>query len=418
MTGVGATPVPLAPASRDTARIFVLRSLRAFGFGFLGVLLALYLERFGFGAPEIGLYLSLATLGGIGVNFAFSRLADRRGRRRILALAAALYTLAGILLAVAQGPVLLLLAAIVGAVPPGGNGLFSAVEQAMLGSHAAERRTQIFSLYGFLGTGAMAAGSLAAGLPDVFAAHGMSVMTAFRLMMALYAVLGLAMIALAASLSPAVEAPPAAAPVHGSEAAGVAPKRSVFGLGRSHRIMVQMASLFVADAFGSALVTTALLVYWLHARFGLGAAQLALLFAATQVLSAISILLAAPLARRIGLINTAVWTHIPSSLFLMAVPLMPSAAPAVVLLLARGLLVQMDVPTRQAYIASVVDPEERAAAAGVTTMGYQVGQLAGPAVGGVTLVAGALGTFFLAGGIKIAYDLTLWQLFRHVPPRT
>lgn len=398
----------------DTARILLIRSLRAFGFGFLGVLLALYLERFGFGAVQIGLYLSLATLGGIGMNFAFSRLADRYGRRRVLALAAVLYALAGTLLAFAHGPVLLLLAAVAGTVPPGGNGLFSAVEQAMLGGHLPARRTRVFALYGFLGSGAMAAGSLSAGLPDVLAAHGWPLMTAFRLMMGIYAVLGLVMAGLASSLGPAVEVSMGAKP----HASAEVPRRSMFGLGRSHRLMMQMASLFVFDAFGTSLVTTSLLVYWLHAHFGLSTGHLALLFAGTQVLAAVSMLLAAPLADRIGLINTAVWTHIPSSLMLMAVPLMPSAAPAVVLLLARALLVQMDVPTREAYIASVVDPEERAAAAGVTTMGYQVGQLTGPAVGGITLVAGALGTFFLAGGIKIAYDLTLWQLFRHVPPRT
>ncbi len=399
--------------TKDTARLLTLRSLRAFGFGFLAVLLALYLERFGFGPVQIGLYLSLATLGGIGTNFAFSRLADRYGRRRVLALAAILYTLSGILLAIAQGPVLLLLAAVIGAVPPGGNGLFSAVEQAMLGGHAAAKRMRIFAIYGFLGSGAMAAGSLAAGLPDVLAAHGWPLMAAFRVMMGLYAVLGLTMVVIASSLSPAVEA----VPNHEDEG-GESPARSLFGLGRSHRLMVQMATLFVFDAFGSALVTTSLLVYWLHAHFGLSAGHLALLFAGTQVLAAISMLLAVPLARRIGLINTAVWTHIPSSLFLMAVPFMPSAGPAIILLLARALLVQMDVPTNDAYIASVVDPDERAAAAGVTTMGYQTGQLAGPAVGGLTLAAGAVGTFFLAGGIKIAYDLTLWQLFRHVPPRT
>lgn len=409
--------IATSPAAADTTRIFVLRSLRAFGFGFLAVLLALYLERFGFGAAQLGLYLSLATLGGIGTNLLFSRLADRRGRRRILALAAALYTLAGILLAVAQGPVLLLLAALAGAVPPGGNGLFSAVEQAMLGSHAAERRTRMFAVYGFLGTAATAAGSLAAGLPDFLAAHGMPVMVAFRVMMAFYAVLGVAMVSLALSLTPSVEAPPSQA-TDPADAAETAPKRSFFGLGRSHSMILRMSGLFVADAFGSALVTTALLVYWLHQQFGMGASSLALLFAATQVLAAISLLLAVPVAKRIGLINTAVWTHIPANLCLIAVPFAPSAAPAVVLLLIRGLLSQMDVPTRQAYVASVVDPEERAAAAGVTTLGYQVGQLAGPAVGGVTFVAGAVAPFLMAGGVKIAYDLTLWYLFRHIPPRT
>jgi MFS family permease len=408
----------MTPTRADTTRIFVLRSLRAFGFGFLGVLLALYLERFGFGAAQIGLYLSLATLGGIGVNLAFSRLADRRGRRRVLALAALLYAVAGLLLALAQGPVWLLLAAVAGSVPPGGNGLFSAVEQAMLGSHASARRTSVFALYGFLGSGATAAGSLAAGLTDLLSAHGIAITVAFRLMMALYAVLGLAMVGLALSLSPAVEAVPATVGESDTSGAQSSPKPGFLGLGRSRRMMLQMAGLFVADAFGSALVTTALLVYWLHNRFGMGAGSLAVLFAATQVLAAISLLLAVPVSKRIGLINTAVWTHIPSSLCLIAVPFMPSAAPVVALLLVRGLLAQMDVPTRQAYIASVVDPEERAAAAGVTTLGYQVGQLAGPTVGGATLVAGALAPFLMAGGIKIAYDLTLWYLFRHVPPRT
>ncbi len=398
----------MSPSKSDTRRIYALRSLRAFGFGYLAVLLPLDLGRFGFGAAAVGGYLSLATLGGLLLNLLLARRADRSGRRRTLAIASGLLAAAGTLLALAQGPVLLLVAAICGTVPPGGNGLFSAVEQGMLGGHAGQRRTSVFALYGFLGSGATAAGSLAAALPDLLAAHGVGVMAAFRLMFALYAAIGLGCVVLSLRLGPEVEAA-------GAEQAA---QRSFFGLGRSHGLMVRMAALFVADAFGGSLVTTSLLVFWLHARFGMTASSLAALFAGVQVLAAASLLLAPLVAKRIGLINTAVWTHIPSSLLLMGVPLVGAAAPAAALLLARGLLVEMDIPTRQSYIAAVVDPEERAAAAGVTTMGRQVGQLLGPAVGGLALAAGALVPFLLAGAIKIGYDLSLWRLFRGIPERS
>lgn len=370
------------------------------------MLLPLYLQRFGFGAAALGLYLSLATLGGLLVNLAFSRRADRWGRRRTLAVAGLLYAGAGALLGLAHSAVLLVLAAILGAVPPGGNGLFSAVEQAMLGGHHGHRRTTVFSVYGFVGAGATAAGSLAAGLPDWLAVHGLGAMGGLRAMLGLYVLIGLVCLGLALSLGRGVEA-------------GVVTQRvSFFGLGRSHGIMLRMAGLFVADSFGGSMVTTSLLVYWLHVHFGMQAASLAVLFAAIEVLAAISLLLAAPVARRIGLINTAVWTHIPSSVFLIGVPLVGAAAPASGLLLARGLLASMDIPTRQSYIAAVVDPDERAAAAGVTTLGRQVGQLAGPAVGGVALATGALVPFLAAGAIKISYDLALWALFRRIPPRS
>jgi Na+/melibiose symporter-like transporter len=233
-------------------------------------------------------------------------------------------------------------------------------------------------------------------------------------MMAGYAAIGCAIVILALALGEGVEAlPPALA-----QAAGQERPRRFLGLHRSRDAMLKMAGLFVADSFGSGVVTTALLVYWLHSRLGMDDASLALLFAGVSVASTLSFPLAVPLARRMGLINTAVWTHIPSSLCLAAVPLVGSATPAAVLLLVRGLLVQMDVPTRQAYIASVVDSDERAAAAGLTSLGQQVGAFAGPAVGGYALAAGAAVPFLLAAGVKIAYDLTLWQLFRRVPART
>ncbi|HVB10057.1 MAG TPA: MFS transporter [Bacillota bacterium] len=403
------TDAPREPTRRDTRLIYAARSLRAFGFGYIGVLLALYLQHFGFGAATLGLYLSLAALCGAGTTFAFSRIADRVGRRRILMLAAALYAACGLLLFLAQGPVLILLAALPGTIPPGGNGLFSAVDQAMLGGHDGSRRTSVFALYGFLGSGATTLGSLAAGLPAwLHASGGVPLLTGYRGMMALYAVLGLAIIGVAALLGDGVEAGPR------PEVA----RPTFLGLHRSRGPILTMAALFVADSFGSGMVATALLVYWLHTRLGMDDASLALLFAAVSVCSTISFPLSVPLAKRIGLINTAVWTHIPSSVFLAAVAFVPSVPAVVVLLLLRGLLVQMDVPTRQAYIAAVVDPDERAAAAGVTTLGQQVGSFAGPAAGGFTLTLGPAVPLVIAAGVKIAYDLTLWQQFRHVPTRT
>lgn len=395
---------------KDIGFVLTIRTLRAFGFGYLGVLLALYLPRFGLGAVGIGLYLSLATLSGIALNILFLRIMDTVGRRRVMTVAAALYAVAGVLLMVANGPLVLVLAALAGSIPPGGDGLFSAAEQAMIGSVSQSARPALFGRYGLLGSAASAVGLLAAGLPALITHPGFGVMSAYRLMMALYAAIGLCVLLLVLLLSPAVEHGRGAA--RSADPAVKGPSR--VGLGRSHGIMMRMAGLFVADSFGSALITTSLLAYWLSIRFGLGASTLALLFFGIRVLSTASYPLAIILSKRIGLINTAVYTHIPSSMLLMAVPFVPGVGWVAALLLVRGLLVEMDVPTRQAYISAVVDPEERAAAAGVTTIGRQVGQLAGPALGGFVLATVSSVTFVAAGAIKIAYDLALWVSFRHI----
>lgn len=401
---------------RDLSLLYAMRSLRAFGFAAVGVLLALYLPRFGLGATALGAYLSLTVLTAIALNALLVGRVDRLGRRRVLVLAATLYALAGFALALARGPALLLIAALLGALPPGGDGVFSTTEQAIIGNVPSAGRPIVFGRYGLVGSIAGSAGLLAAGVPALLAARGILPLgLGERLAMAAYGLIGLGVIALALAMDRSVEA----AHVARSGLGAAMPSRPSppprLGLGRSRRLLSQMAALFAADAFGSAMVTTTLLTYFLHTRFGLGAVTIALVLFASRLMATVSYPLAVRLGRRIGMINTAVWTHIPSSLLLVGVGLVAAPIWAAVLLVGRGLLVEMDVPTRQAFISGAVDPEERSAAAGLTTLGRQAGQLAGPLAGGFALGLAAPVLFSVAAGVKIAYDLALWVLCRRVP---
>jgi len=396
-------------SARDITVLYLIRAIRAAGFGALGVLLAVYLPSFGLHPATLGAYLSLTVLTALALNAFLLARVDAIGRRRVLAFAAALYGVAGAALALAHGPALLVVAALTGALPPGGDGVFSMVEQAIIGNVDATERPAVFGRYGLVGSLAGSAGVLAAGVPALLAARsGLGLLGAERGAMVAYALLGVLALALTFTLGPAVE-------YAGDTRAPAEPRAPARSLGRSRRLLVSMAGLFSADAFGSAMVTTTLIGYWLHERYGLGPGALALVFFAARMAASVSYPIAIWLGRRIGLINTAVWTHIPSSLLLAALPLAGGVPGVAGLLVARGLLVEMDVPTRQAFISGAVDPEERAAAAGITTLGRQVGQLAGPAAGGLALALSAPALFALAAGVKIAYDLALWGLCRKVP---
>lgn len=406
----------MQPNGRDIPLVYAIRSLRAFGFAALGVLLALYLPRFGLGAAALGAYLSLTVLTATGMNALLLSRVDRIGRRRVLALAAVLYALAGLALALARGPVLLVAAALFGTLPPGGDGLFSMAEQAIIGNVDASKRPAVFGRYGLAGPVAASAGLLAAGVPSLLSRRGgVPIALAERGGMAVYAVLGLGVpvLVLVLSLGPEVEAaggPARSAPAAAAGGAGRPP-----AMGRSRGLLLRLAGLFAADSFGSAMVTVTLLAYGLHARFGLGAGPIALLLVASRAMASVPYPLAIWFGRRVGMINTAVWRHIPSSLLLAALALVGAPAGAAALLIARGRLVEMDVPTRQAFISGAVEPEERAAAAGITTLGRQVGQLAGPLAGGLALTLAAPVLFTLAAAVKSAYDLALWGLCRTVP---
>jgi MFS family permease len=395
--------------TRDGRLLFMGRALRTFGFGYLSVILTLYLARRGLSTLQIGAVLTATLVEDALATTALAAIADRVGRRRVLMLTPLFITLAGALLALARQPWLLMIAAVVGTLSPGGQeaGPFSPLEQAALPEAARrEALTRAFAWYNVCGFLPAALGALAAGA-WLSAARwlGADRMAAYHGLLWLYATSGLALSLLYARLSPAVEArrhSPDVQPAH-------------LGLHRSRRIVAQLAGLQAVDALAGGFVVQSLLVYWFHLRYGVGPEVLGPLFFGTNLLSAVSFLVAARVADRFGLLNTMVFTHLPSNVLLALVPLLPSLPLAAATLLARHLLSQMDVPTRQAYTMALVAPDERSAAAGFTTSARAMAQAVAPVFSGLTMARAAMGLpFFLAGGLKIAYDLALYFRFRGV----
>src|SRR5512137_392607 len=406
-----------ARPSRDVALLFATRSLRLFAYGFLAVVLVLYLSEAGLSEGRIGLLLSLTLLGDTALSLWITTHADRIGRRRMLLLGAAMMVLAGVLFAATTSFWVLLFAATIGIISPAGNevGPFLAIEQAALAQAVpAEERTRVLSWYALAGSLATALGSLAGGtLSRALQAAGATPLAANRAVVLGYAALGALLLLLFARLGPGVE-PPAAARVE---------KRPSFlepglGLHGSRRVVFRLSSLFALDAFAGGFVVQSFVAWWFHARFGTDEGMLGAIFFGANVLAGISALSAGWLARRFGLVNTMVFTHLPSNVLLLLVPLMPTFPLAVGVLLLRFSVSQMDVPTRQSYTMAVVTPAERSAAAGVTGIARTVGSSLAPLLAGPLYAVPALAglPFLLAGGLKIAYDLVLWRAFRAVVP--
>lgn len=382
-----------------------------FAYGILGVILVLYLAATGLAEARIGVLLTLTFLGDAAITLWLSTRADRWGRRRVLVAGAGLMALGGGVLALTGDFTLLLFGATVGVISPTGGevGPFLAVEQACLAQLIADRdRTRWFAWYNVAGYGATALGALAGGwLAEYFQRGGWTALASYRLLLGGYGVLGLVIGGLSWQLGTQVEV------------TAVAAKAGRFlGLGASRGTVFRLSALFSLDSFGGGFIVQSFLAYWLHRRFGAGEAALGGIFFGANLLSGLSALAAVPLARRIGLVNTMVWTHLPSNVLLMGVPLMPSFGWAVTLLLLRHTISQMDVPTRQSYVNAVVPAEERSAANGVTGTARQLGTALAPLLAGPMLGVAALSSlpFFVAGGLKIIYDLTLWRSFRAVKP--
>jgi MFS family permease len=402
--------------TRDGRLLFAGRALRTFGFGYLSVILTLYLADRGLSAPQIGAVLTATLVEDALATTFLAAVADRLGRRRVLVFTSLLITLAGVLLAVADAPWLLMVAAIVGTLSPGGQeaGPFSPLEQAILPETVPRQtRTRAFAWYNVFGFLPAALGALAAGA-WLGAAHwlGHGELAAYSGLLWLYAGSGILLSLLYTRLSPAVEVPPGKE----GERDGRREGRARMGLHRSRGIVLQLAGLQAVDALAGGFVVQSLLVYWFHKRYGVGPEVLGPLFFGTNLLSAVSFLVAARVADRFGLLNTMVFTHLPSNALLAIVPLLPSFPLAAVALLARHLLSQMDVPTRQAYTMALVAPDERSAAAGFTTSARAMAQAVAPVFSGFALARAATGLpFFLAGGLKIVYDVALYFRFRRVP---
>jgi MFS family permease len=401
----------LAGLDRDGRLLFATRAARMFAYGSVAVVLVLYLAALGIPDPAIGLLLSLTLVGDTVISLWLTTHADRVGRRRVLLAGAALMVGAGVVFAITREPLLLLLAATIGVISPSGNevGPFLAVEQAALAQRIpGARRTSVFAWYNLVGSVATAIGALGSGLlAGALQAGGTAPLESYRAVIVAYAAIGVLLALGFLGLSGAVEA-------EVSEHATIATR---LGLHRSRRVVLRLSALFSLDAFGGGFVTQSLMAYWFHLRWGVEPAVLGAIFFGANILAAISALSASALAARFGLIRTMVYTHLPSNVLLILVPLMPNLPLAIVVLLARFSISQMDVPTRQSYTISVVDPDERSAAAGVTgiarTIGASVSPLiAAPLVGMASLAAVP---FYLAGGLKIVYDLTLYRLFKSSP---
>ena len=406
----------LRALSADARLLFVTRITRLFAYGLLSIVLVLYLTALGFGDAQVGILLSLTLLGDTAISFWLTTRADRLGRRRMLLIGAALMVLAGVIFASTDYLLLLTLAAVVGTISPSGHevGPFLAIEQAILPQLVSDsQRTRVFAWYNLVGSWATAAGAAGGGLlAELLQRNGMTPLRSYQVLVVCYAACGVLLGLLFARLSPAAEVPPQPA---------AAPRRNGWqqvGLHRSGPIVLRLAGLFSLDAFAGGLVMQSLLAYWFHRRFGLAPAALGALFLGANVLAGLSALAAARIAARFGLLNTMVWTHLPSNVLLMLVPLMPSLPLAIALVLVRFSISQMDVPTRQSYTMAVVAPDERAAAAGLTNIARTTGSALGPLLTGQLFGAGLLALpLLLAGGLKIVYDLLLYQQFRaHLPP--
>jgi MFS family permease len=400
------------PVRKDIFLLFTTRIIRLFCYGFLSVVLALYLIQVGLNEQTVGLIFTLTLAGDAGISLWLTTSADRFGRQRTLIAGALLMVGAGLVFILTSNPIALAIAAIIGVISPSGNeiGPFLSVEQAALTQLVpGEKRTQTFAWYALAGslataTGALSGGWLAQGLQQ----HGFSAVNAYRVVLAGYALGGLILIGLFLLLSKAVEI-----------TTEVRVGQPLFlGLHRSKSVVMRLSGLFAVDAFAGALIVQSLLAYWFHVKYGVDTGVLGSIFFGANILAGLSALFAARIAKRFGLINTMVFTHVPSNIFLILVPLMPNLPLAIGMLLARFSISQMDVPTRQSYTMAVVAPDERSAASGVTTIARSVGAALSPSLAGLLMAIPALfsAPFFLAGGLKLVYDFFLYRSFRSMKP--
>jgi MFS family permease len=399
---------------RDVALLLAARFARMFGYGLVSIVLVFYLARVGFDERSIGGVVSLTLAGDLVISLWMTTRADRLGRRKMLIVGAMLMALAGGVFASTGAFPLLLAAAIVGVISPSGNevGPFLPIEQAAISQEVdGAERTHLFAWYNLIGSIATACGALIAGWAVRWSGHtggGAGELSAYRGILTGYAAIGILLAGLFALVSRSVEA----------TGAGACGPRLLLGLDRSRGIVLRLSLLFGLDAFGGGFVLQSFVAYWFSTRFHVDPGALGTVFFAANLLSGFSGLVAARLAGRFGLVNTMVFTHVPSNVLLMLIPLMPTAPLAITVLLMRFAISQMDVPTRQSFVASVVAPDERAAAGGVTNVFRTCGAMLAPFLAGLMFASPRAASlpFVLAGGLKLVYDLTLLAMFREARP--
>ena len=409
-------PVALRALPRDAVVLFLTRFLRLFAYGALSVILVFYLVSLGLTESQVGLLLTLTLAGDIVISLLLTTRADQMGRRRTLIVGAVLMAGAGIAFASTHNLLFLLIAGTIGVISPSGHevGPFLSIEQAAL-SHVvpARSRTEVFAWYTLAGSVATALGALCGGAAaGIVQKASFSASDSYRFVVLLYAALGAALAFLFVSLSASTEVRDST-PQEGSATA-----KKFLGVGHSRSIVFKLSSLFALDSFGGGFVVQSFAAYWFYLRFGVQPVKLGVIFFWANVFAGISALLASRLASRIGLVKTMVVTHLPSNVLLILVPLMPNLTLAVVVLLIRFSISQMDVPTRQSYTMAVVRPEERSAAGGITGVARTAGAAMSPIFAGFLFSRPLLVNvpFFIAGTLKIAYDLVLYREFSAIRP--
>src|SRR6478736_9260541 len=403
MTGTP-TESKVSTGSSLIALLYVARGLRGFGDGFAIIILPAYITLLGYDAVAVGIVATASLLGTALLTLIVGLIAPRHDLRPLLMFGAGLMVATGLAFPAVEHFVLIALVAFIGTINPSGGdlGVLVPLEHAVLAqSTTDERRTHIFARYSLIGALCTAAGSLAASLPDFLVAGGSTKLAAFRLMFYAYAALGIACAALYRHVPH----------TRGEEKAPQAP------LGPSRGTVYKLATLFSIDAFAGGFVAQSLLVLWLFERFDLSLSAAALFFFWSSTASAFSYPVAAWLARRLGLINTMVFTHIPSSILLIVAAFSPNLYVTLGLLLVRAALSQMDVPTRTSYVMAVVTPAERAAAASFTAVPRSLASAISPAFAGVLLTTPFTGLpLVVCGVLKIAYDVALLVSFRDMKP--
>jgi MFS family permease len=445
--------------SDDGRLILVARIIRTFGYGFLSVILSIYLTLIGFNGVQVGLILSTSLINGILFNVIASYYADKLGRRNLLIIYSLLMFASGIIFFVTDNYIALIFAAFVGTINVTGSetSAFLSIEQAILPRTIRDikKRNMLFALYNLAGTLAMSAGILLSGLPTVIQQyiHGLSLAESMKILFLIYSLLGLTSILIYLRLSKDIEvtATDKRTPINGTGqeykklynnndnniAKGQKlPQnnkqrkqldRTFKGLflfssilsPKSKEIVAKLSALFAIDSFAGGFVIQSIVSLWFYARFGADLSTISYILAISGVITAFSFMVAARIADRIGLINTMVFTHLPANILIILVAFAPTLPIAAILYLIRMALSQMDVPTRQSYIVSVVKDEERTAATGMTNISRNISQALSPSLAGYIIQSLSLyfAPFLIGGVLKVIYDIALYFSFRNIKPQ-
>ena len=400
--------------TRDGKLLLAARIMRTFGYGFLSVIIAIYLRLLGFDNIQIGLLLGSALVNSVIFTLFASFYADRIGRRRLLIIYASLMSVSGLIFTITDNYFLLILAAFIGTMNVTGSetGAFLTIEQATLPQTIRNKQMMntAFALYNMVGTFSMSVGILLSGLPSLLQEqfYGLSQIESIKGLFILYSLLGLFVIIIYIMLSRDIEVKQEA-------------KRTIKQTlsPRSKQIVAKLSTLFAVDSFAGGFVIQSVISLWFFTRFGADLAALSYIFSAANVITALSYIAAAKIADRIGLVNTMVFTHLPSNILLILVAFAPSLQLAVILYLIRMTMSQMDVPTRQSYIVAIVSEDERTAASGLTNVSRNIAQTISPSLFGYIFQSSLslAAPFVLGGVIKIIYDLALYFNFRSIKPK-